>query len=49
MKGCRWMTYHLTVHTVSIPMSKKTNELCLNYGLRLVCNSMQLKSFVQIH
>ena len=26
MKGCRWMTYHLTVHTVIMPMYKKTNE-----------------------
>ena len=27
MKGCRWMTYHLTVHTIIIPMSKKTIKL----------------------
>ena len=27
MKRCRWMTYHLTVHTIIIPMSKKTNKL----------------------
>ena len=26
MKGCRWMTYHLTVHIVIMPMYKKTNE-----------------------
>ena len=24
MKGCGWMTYHLTAHTIIIPMSKKT-------------------------
>ena len=24
MKGCGWMTYHLTVHTVIVPLSKKT-------------------------
>ena len=27
MKGCGWMTYHLTVHTRIVPMSKKTNKL----------------------
>ena len=27
MKGCGWMTYHLTVHTIIIPMSKKTIKL----------------------
>ena len=27
MKGCRWMTYHLTVHTITIPISKKTIKL----------------------
>jgi len=26
MKGCRWMTYHLPVHTIIIPVSKKTNK-----------------------
>ena len=26
MKGCRWMTYHLTVHTMIIPMSKKNQQ-----------------------
>ena len=26
MKGCRWMTYYLTVHTIIIPMSKKTDN-----------------------
>ena len=26
MKGCGWMTYHLTVHTISVPMSKRTNK-----------------------
>ena len=26
MKACRWMTCHLTVHTIIIPMSKKTRE-----------------------
>ena len=23
-KGCGWMTYHLTVHTIIMPMCKKT-------------------------
>ena len=27
MKGCRWMTYHLTVDTIITPMSKKTIKL----------------------
>ena len=27
MKGCRWMTYHLTVRTIIMPVSKKTNKL----------------------
>ena len=27
VKGCRWMTYHLTVHTVIMPISKKTSKL----------------------
>ena len=31
MKGCGWMTYHLTVHTIIIPMSKKTNKLTPMY------------------
>ena len=31
MKGCGWMTCHLTVHTVSIPMSKKTIKLTTMY------------------
>ena len=31
MKWCRWMTYHLTVHTIIIPMSKKTNRLTTMY------------------
>ena len=31
MKGCRWVTYHLTVHTIIIPMSKKTNKLTPMY------------------
>ena len=26
VKGCGWMTYHLTVHTILVPMSKKTNK-----------------------
>ena len=34
MKGCRWMTYHLTVHTVIIPMSMKTNNLTTMYLTR---------------
>ena len=31
MKGCGWMTYHLTVHTIIVPMSKKTNKLTTVY------------------
>ena len=31
MKGCGWMTYHLTVHTIIVPMSKKTNKLTTMY------------------
>ena len=31
MKECRWMTYHLTVHTIIISMSKKTNKLTTMY------------------
>ena len=34
MKGCRWMTYHLTVHTIIIPMSKKTIKLTTMYLTR---------------
>ena len=34
MKGCRWMTYHLTVHTIIVPMSKKTNKLTTMYLTR---------------
>ena len=34
MKGCRWMTYHLTVHTIIIPMSKKTIKLTTMYSTR---------------
>ena len=26
MKGCRWMTYHLTVHIIIMNMSKKINK-----------------------
>ena len=26
MKGCKWMTYHLTVHTVIMHMDKKTTK-----------------------
>ena len=26
MKGCRWMTYHLTVHIIIMPTSKKMNK-----------------------
>ena len=44
MKGCRWMTYHLTVDTIITPMSEKpsnydvldyvlTMTVCLNYEL----------------
>ena len=32
MKGCRWMTYHLTVNTMIISMSKKTNKLTTMRG-----------------
>ena len=31
MKGCGWMTYHLTVHTIIVPMSKKINKLTTMY------------------
>ena len=31
MKWCRWMTYYLTVHTIIMPMSKKTNKLTIMY------------------
>ena len=31
MKGCGWMTCHLTVHTIIVPMSKKTNKLTTMY------------------
>ena len=31
MKGCGWLTYHLTVHTIIVPMSKKTNKLTTMY------------------
>ena len=34
MKGCRRMTYHLTVHTVIIPMSKITIKLTTMYLTR---------------
>ncbi len=34
MKGCRWMTYHLTVHTIIIPMNKKTIKLTTMYLTR---------------
>ena len=34
MKGCGWMTYHLTVHTIIIPMSNKTNKLTTMYLTR---------------
>ena len=27
MMGCRWLTHHLTVHTVIMHMNKKTNKL----------------------
>ena len=26
MKGCMWMAYHLTVHTIIVLMSKKTSK-----------------------
>ena len=34
MNGCRRMTYHLTVHTIIIPMSKKTIKLMTVYLTR---------------
>ena len=34
MMGCRWLTYHLTVLTIIIPMSKKTNKLTTMYLTR---------------
>ena len=34
MKGCGWMTYHLTVHTIIIPMSKKSTKLTTMYLTR---------------
>ena len=41
LKGCRWMTYHLPVHTVIMHMNKKTNKLttsCLKQVLKMtVC------------
>ena len=33
-KGCRWMTCHLTVHSIIIPMSKKINKLTTIYLTR---------------
>ena len=27
LKRCGWMTYHLTVHTIIMPVNKKTNKL----------------------
>ena len=41
MKGCGWMTYHLTVHTIIVPMSQKkhqTNDDVLDWVLTMtVC------------
>ena len=34
MKGCGWMTYHLAVHAIIIPMSKKSNKLTTMYLTR---------------
>ena len=31
MKGCGWMSYHLTVRTIIVPMSKKTSKLTTMY------------------
>ena len=31
MKGCGWMTYHLTVHTIIVAMCKKTSKLSTMY------------------
>ena len=41
MKGCGWMTYQLTVHTIIVPMSKKTNKITTMY-LRENSNSKTL-------
>ena len=47
MKGCRWMTYHLTVHTIIMHMNKKTNKrttVCLNLVLKMTaCLYYELK------
>ena len=49
MKGCRWMTYLLTLHTISIHMNLKTNKLktmLLELGSllkRSVCLNYELK------
>ena len=29
MKGCRWMTYQLTIHTIMMHVNKKTNKLTI--------------------
>ena len=35
MKGCGWMTYHLTVHTIIMHMNEKTNNVVEGgYGYR---------------
>ena len=47
-KGCRWMTYHLTVHTIIIPMNKKTIKLttvCLNYDIEMLRNLKALYKY----
>ena len=31
MNLCGWMTNHLTVHTIPVPMSKETNKLTTMY------------------
>ena len=31
MKGCGWITYHLTVQTIIVSISKKTNKLTTMY------------------
>ena len=39
MKGCRRITYHLTVHTIIMPMSKKINKVTTMYLIWLGTNN----------
>ena len=56
MEGCKWMTYHLTVQTIIVPMSKKqTNDdvldkvltmtVCLNYDIEMLHNLKALYKY----